>query len=212
LAPLRGIGSTLQVLAALLSGCASTPPSQVEDACQIFAEKPAWYRASKATEVHWELPIPIQLAIVRQESSFQDDAKPPRERFLGVALWWRTSSAFGYAQAKDSTWDWYREKTGRRAASRKDYADAVDFIGWYTDVSQRVLGISKWDAYHQYLAYHEGHGGFKRKSYQRKAWLLEVARKVERYAVLYADQLRRCRPRLDDRPRHWPFVARLDDP
>ena len=55
-----------------------------------------------------------------------------------------------------------------------------------------MLGISRSDTYNQYLAYHEGQGGFKRKSYNKKPWLIKVAKKVERRANDYKAQLVRC--------------------
>lgn len=63
---------------------------------------------------------------------------------------------------------WYIDKTGNRGADRNDFDDATDFIGWYANYTYKTLGVSKWDAYKQYLAYHEGHGGFKRKTYLKK--------------------------------------------
>lgn len=182
----------------LLAGCATRPPSRVDDACAVFEEKPDWYRATRATEKRWGTPVQVQLAIVRAESSFKHDAKSPRDSFLGIPMWWRVSSAYGYAQVKDETWDGYRAATGHRSASRSDFADASDFIGWYTDQSQKRLGISKWDTYNQYLAYHEGQGGFSRKTYADKDWLLRIARKVDAWARGYGDQLRACRARLED--------------
>lgn len=193
-------GSTL----ALMS-CATTPPSSTENACRIFSEKDDWYEASLDAEQKYGLPIQVQLAIMRQESSFRHDAAPPRETILGIPMWWRQSSAYGYAQVKDSTWDWYIDKTGNWGADRDDYADAVDFMGWYCDISQKTLGISKWDAYNQYLAYHEGHGGWKRKTYLEKAWLMKVARKVDNYAKRYATQLNGCRDQLESGSWWWPF-------
>jgi len=181
-----------------LSGCATSPPSRVDDACAVFEEKPAWYRATLATEKRWGTPPQVQLAIIRAESSFKHDAKPPRDSFIGIPMWWRVSSAYGYAQAKDETWDDYRAATGHRFASRTDFDDASDFVGWYTSQSQKRLGISKWDTYNQYLAYHEGQGGFSRKTYANKGWLLRVAQKVDGWGKTYGQQLRACRGRLDD--------------
>lgn len=181
-----------------LAGCATTPPSQVDDACALFAEKPDWYDATRDTEKQWGTPIQVQLAIIRAESSFKHDAQPPRDTFVGIPMWWRVSSAYGYAQAKDETWDDYRAATGHRSASRSDFDDASDFIGWYTDQSQKKLGISKWDTFNQYLAYHEGQGGFSRRSYASKDWLIRIARKVDGWARNYGGQLRTCRARLGD--------------
>ncbi len=189
--------------ASLLAACSSSPPKTVENACSIFEEKDDWYEAMRAAEKKWGTPIQIQLAIMRQESGFRHDARPPRDKLLGVPMWWRVSDAYGFAQAKDDTWDWYESDTGRWSADRDDFEDAADFIGWYTDVSQRTLGISKWDAYNQYLAYHEGHGGWKRRTYKGKPWLVRVARKVDGYAHTYGAQLKQCRDRLDKGQGWW---------
>ena len=202
---LRHRFSLLVVVTALLSGCATSPPTNVENACYIFQEKPDWFDASLDVEKRYGLPIQVQLAIMRQESSFKHDAAPPRDTLLGIPMWWRISSAYGYAQVKDSTWDWYKDKTGRWFASRENYADAVDFMGWYTSISQRTLGISKWDAYNQYLAYHEGHGGWKKKSYNKKQWLIGVAKKVDRNAQMYGAQLQNCKTSLGSSSWWWPF-------
>jgi len=193
--PLRLLSAL--VLCALLPACATAPPSNPDNACQIFEERPKWYRAVREAEKTWGVPVQVQLAIIRQESGFHHDAKAPRASFVGVPLPWRQSSAYGYAQAKDETWDWYRAKTGHRGADRDDFADAADFIGWYADVSRRKLGISKWDTYNQYLAYHEGHGGWSRHTYKGKSWLLKIARRVDTDARTYGAQLRGCRARLD---------------
>lgn len=177
----------------LLQGCA-TPGriSNINDACRIFFDNPGWRTAMENTRDRWRTPLHVQLAIMRQESSFRHDARPPRETVLGIPMPWRKSSAFGFSQAKDSTWDWYQTKTGNFFASRDNFADASDFIGWYTDVSHRLLGLSKWDAYAQYLAYHEGHGGYRRKTYLKKAWLMAVAQRVKTQSLRYATQLKAC--------------------
>jgi hypothetical protein len=137
----------------------------------------------------WGVPVEVQLAIIRNESAFRHDARP-RSPDGGYA-----SSAYGYAQAIDGTWQWYRDETGKRRAKRTDIGDAADFIGWYTNISRRVLGIPLTDVYNQYLAYHEGHTGFRRRTYRKKLWLQRYARQVDRHARTYAAQLSRCQPR-----------------
>ena len=175
-----------------LSGCSSVPPTNITNGCDLFKDRGSWYRAASKSSEKWGVPIDVQLAIIYQESRFVDDARPPQNHLLGVIPMGRASSAYGYAQAKDSTWDWYIEKTGNRGADRDNFADAVDFIGWYVDTSNRMLGLSKSDTYNQYLAYHEGHGGYKRKTYNQKAWLIKVAKKVENRAKSYQTQLAQC--------------------
>jgi len=138
------------------------------------------------------------MAIIRQESSFQFDAKPPRNKLLGFIPWTRPSDAYGYAQALDSTWRWYKDDTGRRFADRDDFKDAIDFVGWYTDMSNKSVGISKWDPYNQYLAYHEGQTGWRRATYNNETWLKETARQVDYRARQWDGQLKRCEEDLDD--------------
>ncbi len=190
------------MLGALAASCATTPPSNTRDGCAIFREKNGWYADALAAQKKWGVPVHVQLAIIYQESRFVHDAKPARRKLLWVIPWTRPSSAYGYGQIKDGTWDWYRNSTGNRWADRDDFEDVVDFIGWYGSVSHRKLGISKWDAYNQYLAYHEGHGGFKRKTYRKKPWLMKVAKKVAARASAYRAQLKRCEGELD---RGWWF-------
>ena len=109
----------------------------------------------------------------------------------------RPSSAFGYAQVTNPTWDWYKNRTGNSNASRANFKDITDFIGWYTTQTENILGISKNDYYNQYLAYHEGHNGWKNKSYNSKKWLIDVAKNVERKTNMYNNQLRECEDRLN---------------
>ena len=69
----------------------------------------------------------------------------------------------------------------------------MDFIGWYANQAHRRAGIPRSNAYDLYLAYHEGIGGYQRKTYLRKAWLMPVARKVANRAQTYRSQLAYCR-------------------
>ena len=180
-----------------LSGCA-TAPENVEDICAIFDEKGRWYKDAKKSEKRWGTPIHVQLAIIRQESTFEFDARPPRGKLLGFIPWKRPSNAYGYAQALESTWAHYQKDTGRRGADRDDFGDAIDFVGWYTHRSQAVAGISKWDPYNQYLAYHEGQSGWLNKSYRFNGKLKNIARTVDYRARQWGAQLDGCENDLDD--------------
>ncbi|EKO3932202.1 hypothetical protein GAW91_002840 [Vibrio fluvialis] len=187
----------------LLAGCATSPPSKQNNLCEIFREKPQWYEDAVEMQDEWGTPIQIAMAIIKQESSFRHDAKPPKDYLLGFIPWGRVSSAYGYAQAQDPAWDDFQRATDY-GGSRTNFDDSLMFIGWYTSETQKTLGVSKWDTYHQYLAYHEGRGGFKRKSYQSKPTLIKVARKVEQQAKDYGWQLKQCRQELEDN-RSWFF-------
>jgi hypothetical protein len=138
------------------------------------------------------VPMHVQMATIYQESKFIGNAKTPHQFALGVIPTGRQSSAYGYSQALDGTWDDYRNATGRRGARRNRIDDAADFMGWYMDQSEKKLGISKYDAQNQYLAYHEGSAGFARGNHNGKAWLLRVAAAVGARADLYQRQLIAC--------------------
>jgi len=181
----------------ILSGCFSTPAIEVRNICNLMDEEVSWYRAVKASEKKYGSPAHVQLAIMYQESRFASDAKPPREKIFGVMPWFRPTTAYGFAQAKDETWEWYQLKTGNRDADRDDFEDASDFVAWYINQSNKLSGIAKSDTYNQYLAYHEGHGGFNRKSYLAKDWLMKVAKGVENNAKRYEQQLNQCASELD---------------
>lgn len=191
------------VLSLLLSACATSPPSDQSNICHIFEEHSSWYEDAKDMNQEFGVPIQIAMAIIKQESSFIHDARPPRKYYLGFIPGPRPSSAFGYAQAQDPVWGEYQDQFDS-GADRDDFGDAIMFVGWYIDGLQRQLGISKWDTYRQYLAYHEGRGGFSRGSFNSKPSLLKVARKVEATAGDYGWQLKQCQAKLDSK-KGWFF-------
>lgn len=187
----------VSILFIFVIACTSNQQINTADSCIIFDQKKNWYKATKKSYEKWETPIALQLAIINQESSFNQFAKPERKKFLGIFPGSRPSTAFGYAQVTNPTWEWYKTKTGNNNASRANFSDVTDFIGWYTTQSKNIIGISKKDFYNQYLAYHEGQGGWKKKSYLEKKWLIEVAKNVERNAKMYNNQLKDCENSLN---------------
>ncbi|MCQ0091924.1 lytic transglycosylase [Roseovarius sp. M141] len=189
---LRAVLLMLFVAACGRSGGYGESPSQMEDACAILKERPQYSRAFRATERRWGVPTHVQMATIYQESKFVSDARTPYRYALGVIPMGRQSSAFGYSQALDGTWDEYVAQSGSRRARRDNIHDATDFMGWYMSKSRDELGIQMYDARNHYLAYHEGRTGFRRGSYNNKAWLVRVAGTVEARAATYQAQLRRC--------------------
>lgn len=173
------------------------PPKNPENICQIFREKDDWYQATLSSARRWGVPIAVQMAIINQESSFVADAQPPRPTILGFIPWFRSSSAYGYPQAKDETWADYQQQAGRWWADREDFADSCDFVAWYCATSNRKLGIPTSDTSRLYLTYHEGLGGYQRNSHLPKQWLLNTAQKVHQRALRYDSQLAGCRQELE---------------
>lgn len=182
---------------AFLSACTTVPPKNTENICAIFREKDDWYQASLSAARRWGVPIAVQMAIIKQESSFVADAEPPRPLILGFIPWFRASSAYGYPQAKDETWADYQRQAGNTWADREDFADSCDFVAWYCATSNRKLGIPTSDTQKLYLTYHEGLGGYQRSSYLSKQWLMNTAQKVHQRALRYDAQLTSCRQELD---------------
>ncbi len=183
----------LPILVLFMGACSTVPksPKGIKNACDILATDDSWRDAFDRTYRIYGAPPHVVMAIIYQESRFVHDARPPKKKLLGIPLG-RPTTAFGYAQALDNTWDWYQDKSGNDGAERDELPDAVDFIGWYLRENHKRTGISKWDAKNQYLAYHEGTGGFLRQSYRQKPWLMKVADKVNTRAILYRRQLANC--------------------
>ena len=188
-----------QALALLLilvvSGCAGSysAPRNLDDACAIIDERPQYLRAMRTAERRWGVPVHVQMATIYQESRFIGDARTPFRYALGVIPMGRQSSAYGYSQALDGTWDEYRDETRNRGARRHNIDDATDFMGWYMTITRERNGIELSDARNQYLAYHEGHTGYARGSYNAKPWLLRIASEVAARAETYQLQLASCR-------------------
>ena len=182
----------LVLLAASCGGGSGTAPRNLDDACSIANQRPEYIKAFQRTEKKWGVPVHVQMATMHQESRFISNAKTPHKYALGVIPMGRVSSAYGYSQALDGTWDDYKRATGKRVARRDRIRDASDFMGWYMNVSRSKNGIPLTDARNQYLAYHEGHTGYARGSYRSKSWLLSVANKVDARADLYQAQLATC--------------------
>lgn len=193
----------LLLACAVLASCASTPPKHTNNICHIFDEKDGWYKDAKKAVKRWGGTIGTHMSIIYQESRFVAKAKPPRTRILWVIPGPRKSNAYGYSQAKKDTWNWYKDSTGHWGADRNDFDDAIDFVAWYNHISMKKLGLRGSDAYSLYLAYHEGHGGFKRGTYKRKGWLKNVAQNVSKRAKSYDYQLKKCEDRLNSS--WWPF-------
>ena len=181
----------------VLYGCVSMPPRQPENICEIFKEKSSWHLAAKKSAARWNVPLSVSMAIMYQESSFQARAKPKRKYWLGFIPGPRPSTAYGYAQALNGTWESYRQASGRFGADRDDFDDAIDFVAWYSRDALNATKLKANDARGLYLAYHEGVGGYRRGTHKNKKWLLKTASEVQARAVRYQKQYQGCQKQLD---------------
>ena len=176
-----------------LSACSSIPKNTA-NSCSIFNERYLWYKHAKKTEKKWGTPIYLQLAIIKMESSFDWLAKPPRQKLFKIVPYKRPSSSFGYSQAVKGTWKQYKDETGNKYATRARFKDSVDFIGWYTSKTEKILNVPKDDAFKQYIAYHEGWGNYK--NYKNNNRIILIAKKVEKQSIKYKKQLSSCQNKL----------------
>lgn len=183
------------LLIASLSACAS-PPKSINDVCAVFGQRDGWFdnwrRSSERASKAHGIPVPILMATVRKESGFKSNARPPRKYYLGFIPGPRASTAYGYSQALDGTWAEYVAETRNFGARRTNFADAVDFVGWYHAKSADTLGIAKTDAYSLYLAYYFGRGGYARGEHQRNPRMQRYARDTADMADRYARQMAAC--------------------
>ena len=177
-----------------LTSCSSIPKN-TSNSCSIFSERYLWYKHTKKTEKKWGTPIYIQLAIIKMESDFNWLAKPKRQKIFKVIPYKRPSSSFGYSQAVKGTWKQYKNETGNKLATRTRFKDSVDFIGWYTDKTEKILKIPKTDAFKQYIAYHEGWGNYK--NYKKNTKVIGLAKKVKKQSDKYKNQLQKCKKTLN---------------
>ena len=178
----------------LISACSSIPKNTA-DGCSIFSERYLWYKHAKKTEKKWGTPIYIQLAFIKMESDFDWLARPKRLKIFKVIPYRRPSSSLGYSQAVKGTWKQYKEETNNKLATRTRFKDSVDFIGWYTNKTEKLLKISKKDAFKQYIAYHEGWGNYKK--YKEKPKIILLAKKVKQQSDKYKNQLNKCSKSLN---------------
>ena len=179
-----------------LSSCTSIPKN-TSDGCSIFSERYLWYKHAKKTEQKWGTPIYLQLAIIKMESDFDWLAKPKRHKIFKVIPYRRASSSLGYSQAIKGTWKQYKNETGNKLATRTRFKDSVDFIGWDTNKSEKILKISKKDSFRQYIAYHEGWGNYK--NYKNNQKVILLAKKVQKQSNKYKTQLNNCKNSLTTR-------------
>ena len=148
------------------------------------------FEFAKKAEKKWGTPIHLQLAIIKMESDFDWLAKPNRQKIFKVIPYKRPSSSFGYSQAVKGTWKQYKKETNKPLATRSRFKDSVDFIGWYTNKTEKILKISKEDTFRQYIAYHEGWGNYK--NYKKNQKVILLAKKVKNQSDKYKRQLSKC--------------------
>nr|WP_246160483.1 transglycosylase SLT domain-containing protein [Aureimonas fodinaquatilis] len=180
-----------------LTSCATAPPTNTANSCAIFQQRGGlvnnWRDAAERTQREFGVPVPVLMATIQAESNFEQHARPARTKLMGFIPWKRRSTAYGYAQALDGTWREYQKATSRPFASRSNFSDAVHFVGWYHNNSNRRNGIARNDTYRLYLAYYHGHAGYARGNWRNNTRIQQAAQRTARMSDRYAAQLQNCR-------------------
>ena len=192
---MRGRGDSLLtiVFVAKFNSGESKTTQYKNNACKMLKENPDWYLSLKASEARWKTPIHIQLGMIRQESSFGHDARPLRKN-KWYEFWDNyASSAHGYSQALNGTWEHYLKSTNGVLKNRESFKDATDFIGWYNNNSNIKNNIALNNPKELYLAYHEGWNGYKNKTYEAKDFLKGASQNVVKWSAKYKSQLQDCK-------------------
>lgn len=155
-------------------------------ACEILNNNPSWGKSLKKAENSYKLPPAFAMGVMYQESRFKSDAKA-----VG-------SSAYGYAQAIDSTWKHFQEDV-KANAKRDNFNDSIQFMGWYMAQLAKSAKLKMTESENLYMAYMLGATGFKRYkagTFKNKAKLVEdkkLAEKVKNFTKLYKSQLKKCK-------------------
>ena len=180
----------------LTSHQAQLTSSQKKNICTIFKKYPNWYKYAKISEKKWGTPIYIQMAIINQESNFIATAKSANKKVFDLSIpFTHQSSAYGYAQALNASWDSYKKSTKNPYAKRDNMQYATDFVAWFIYRARKYLHLSNSNFHidNLYLAYHEGINGYRKKYYLQRRGLISVSKKVAKLANIYKKQLQLCK-------------------
>lgn len=181
---------TTSVLLVCFSYAELRPVDYDKRICHVVNSNWGWARSINYTAKRYNVSPGLLLAVIYHESGFQQRARPKPVKLLGF-IPWQASTAYGYGQIKNETWEWYKENNPGWFQSRTSFSDTLDFIGWYY---QLFLKKSNSNYVHRdfYLAYHEGLGGYENGSYQNNQWLINRANEVALRAEIYDEALRSC--------------------
>ncbi|MEC7300229.1 MAG: lytic transglycosylase, partial [Pseudomonadota bacterium] len=138
---IRALSAVLILLLVASCGGPKGSPRNLDNACLLLQERKPYARAFRKVERKWGVPTHVMMAMIHQESKFDGNARTPHRYAMGIIPMGRQSSAYGYSQALDGTWDDYRNETRNRGARRNNFDDATDFMGWYMNKTRDKLGI-----------------------------------------------------------------------
>ena len=149
-------------------------------------------RRPSAAEQKYGVPVPVLMATVRKESGFK--TTPSRHApscsasFPGPASPAPTAIRRRWTAHGRNT----RRETGNFAARRTNFADAVDFVGWYHAKTADTYGVARNDTFSLYLAYYARLDRPMAAATGGQCRLAALCPRHRKMARDYAEQLRQC--------------------
>ncbi len=119
-------------LLVLVAACGSgnySAPRNLDNACSIVSQRPNYLKAMQRTERKYGVPVAVQMATIYQESKFIGNARTPHQFALGIIPMGRQSSAYGYSQALDGTWEEYQQVDPKPPRQTRRYRGCDRFHG-----------------------------------------------------------------------------------
>lgn len=165
----------LSLFCLILTGCFGSDTKPAMPICELLDENDEW--VGPAVKLKERYGTPLSLALVLLEPPLSDlDKKHVRPRA--------------------SDWDEYRIRSERWDASPYNPDDALDFIGWYTQLSTQRNNLNWQGAGDHYLALRLGHGDFHRFDAEKYPELTKQAEHIQVRAERWERELQGC-------PSHW---------
>lgn len=143
--------------------------------CELLQREKTWIQPALKSEQRYGTPLALTFVLLEQPL---------------------TQLKKTHIKPRAADWDEYRIRSERWDASPNNAADAVDFIGWFTQESVKRNNITLNDVSAHYLALRVGHGNYHRLQADKYPELLQQAEQIERKAQQWQSELALCRD-------HW---------
>ena len=153
--------------------------------CDYYYQYPNRYRSQKTLAAQGMLPLTDVHAILLSESSLEAFSAPRGSFFQKPK-----STAYGYAQVVDGTWQDFTEGHPENWLFRVNFYDSVAFIQWYRMAHGHLLRSTR--LYDYYLLYHDGPKHYIARSFKSQ----KLAQKVEHLAMDMRRDFSRCEAKV----------------
>ena len=122
----------------------------------------------KKSEEKWGTPIYLQLAIIKMESDFDWLAKPPRQNFLKLFHIKDHLALLVIRKLLMEHGNNIKKKQEISLQLELDLKIVLILLVGIRLKTEKILKVSKTDAFKQYIAYHEGWGNYKNYKSNKK--------------------------------------------